>query len=106
MKLYSIGFPKSDYVLKSLVDNNIILRDCPNHLHVDYYFPKEPVHIERIKDAIHDYKQVQNEIFRRNYHNRKQSKVETSYKEFNEEYAINFLKSKGYKVLKPQWEEI
>lgn len=106
MKLYSIGFPKSDYVLKSLVDNNIILRHCNNHLNVDYYFTKEPVHIERIKEAIHDYKQIQNEVFKRNYYKNKQSKVETSYKEFNEEYAINFLKSKGYKVLKPQWEEV
>lgn len=105
-KLISIGFPKSDYVLQSLVANNIILRNCNNHTNVDYYFTKEPVHIERIKEAIHDYKQVQNEIFRRNYHKRNNSKVETSYQEFNEEYAINFLKSKGYKILKPQWEEI
>ena len=96
-ELHRLGYPKHDSILRAFSAgvNPPILRIARGV----YVFNPKPVFKDRLQTALEEYTKLANP---KNYKNGQYEEV------LSEEQCIKFLKSKGYKILKPvtEYEEI
>ncbi len=92
----SKNFPFGRNYVKAYVDANMLIRVAPG----EFSFPNAPILYSIIGQAIDKVRNHQNEM--------QKQRLIVGVKKFEEEECIKYLKSKGYKVLKPEtrWNEI
>lgn len=96
------GFSKQSHVIIVLCKNKIILKEG-NRRNTVYMFTPTPIHIATLSSVIFSLKEYNNLANKKSKMHKKEEKplvISEKYKHIDEEYCINFLKSRGYRVMK------
>ena len=96
-------FYKQDYIITIFLQKRIILK-IGEGKNIKYKFTDTPVHIDSLSSAVFTLKEY-NRSNNSKFHNKKKEErikenLENKYTHINEEYCIEYLKKRGYKVMK------
>lgn len=104
------NFSRNDYIITLLVkhkalDKKGFANSCRG---VRYAFTETPVHVNTLSQCIFELKDYCRQSAKRHYEKTKCSKEITGIHPISEEYCINFLKERGYRIYKQtvNYEEI
>ena len=104
------NFSKNDYIITLLVKHKALnKRGFANSCRgVRYAFTETPVHVNTLSQCIFELKDYCRQSAKRHYEKTKCSKEITGIHPISEEYCINFLKERGYRIYKQtvNYEEI
>lgn len=108
-KLRMLKLPDPQNLIPILTERGILIKEGPNRHDVLYKFTKEPVYGQLLDNCISILREKQKQ-YCKNYAAKKRLRKETGREHItpiDEEYCINFLKARGYKIKKPvtKWEE-
>lgn len=98
------NFSKNDYIITLLVKHKALNKRGFNK----YAFTETPVHVNTLSQCIFELKDYWKQSSKKHYEKSKESKEVTRMHPISEEYCINFLKERGYKIYKQtiNYEEI
>lgn len=89
------GFSKQDYIISVLCKKGVLIKSGKRNT-TRYSFTDKPVHIRTLIDSIGYMNNYNKEQFQKFFN----KNVEPGLTHVSEEYCINFLKERGYKILK------
>lgn len=104
------NFSRNDYIITLLVKYKALNkrgfnRSCKG---TKYSFTETPVHVNTLSQCIFELKDYWKQSSKKHYEKVKESKEITGIHPISEEYCINFLKERGYRIYKQtvNYEEI
>lgn len=104
------NFSKNNYIITLLVKYKALNKQGFNHPRkgTKYSFTETPVHVNTLSQCIFELKDYWKQSSKKYYEKVKGSKEITGVHPISEEYCINFLKERGYRIYKQtvNYEEI
>lgn len=104
------NFSRNDYIITLLVKYKALNKRGFNRSSkgIKYSFTETPVHVNTLSQCIFELKDYWKQSSKKHYEKVKESKEITGMHPISEEYCINFLKERGYKIYKQtiNYEEI